>query len=100
MSCNKPECMGNFEFEHIACYAKKRYLDGYATIELMQNATSDLEKKEIAMASSLDISDATAEKLQLCCGCNSSCKSMDYRIRLKKIIEDEIKKKSQILQVA
>lgn len=44
-----------FDFDHLAYFAYKRYIEGVQTIELMEQANSDREKEEIALVALLDV---------------------------------------------
>jgi hypothetical protein len=57
--------MGNYDFEHIVFYARKRYVEGISTIVLLCNAIYEREKEEIALVSSLDVEDDKIRVLQL-----------------------------------
>ena len=94
MSCSNSKCIGNYDFEQIASYAKKRFVDGVNTIELMDSAKSELEKEEIALVGLLDIDDDEILELKLSCKYAGKCKTIDCRDRLKKIIDVELNKKS------
>lgn len=91
MLCQNPRCMGNYNFEHIAFFAKKRFIEGYNTIELLEAAKSEQEKEEIALVSLLDIENGQLRDLQLCCKYAEQCKAIDCRDRLKKMLEEELK---------
>jgi hypothetical protein len=41
--------MGNYDFDHIAFFAKKRFVEGCNTIELLGAAKTEREKEEIAL---------------------------------------------------
>ena len=94
MACQNPQCMGNYNFEDIVYYAKKRFLEGYKTIDMMQAAKSEYEKEEIALVSLLDIEDNEIQNLQLCCNLNKLCKTIDCRDKLKKMIKAELVNKT------
>ena len=47
MACYNPGCMGNYDFDHIALFARKRFVEGYDTVTLLQQAESQCEKEEI-----------------------------------------------------
>lgn len=91
MLCQNPRCMGNYNFEHIAFFAKKRFIEGYNTIELLEAAESEQEKEEIALVSLLDIENGQLRDLKLCCKYAEQCKAIDCRDRLKKMLEEELK---------
>lgn len=93
VSCNNPKCLGNYDFNHIADFAIKRFVDGQATIDLMTRAKSDIEKAEIALVSLLDVEDCKMVDMHLCCEHQGSCKAADCRERLKQLIESELIKR-------
>ena len=57
MACHVPGCLGNYDFDHIAAFAKKRFIDGCDTVQLLQQAHSQCEKEEIVLVSLLDVED-------------------------------------------
>lgn len=89
MFCQNPGCMGNYDFDHIIFYARKRYVEGISTIVLLCNAKSEREKEEIALVSLLDVADDKIRDLQLCCKYGGQCKAIDCRHKLKIMIEKE-----------
>jgi hypothetical protein len=84
--------MGNYDFDKITFFAKKRFVEGCNTIELMGAAESDREKEEIALVSFLDIADDEIQDLQLSCKYAGQCKVMDCRDKLKKMIAEELER--------
>ncbi len=85
-----PECMGNYDFDHIAFYAKKRFIEGCNTIELMAAAKTQREKEEVALVSLLHVANDEIQDLKLSCKHASKCKVMDCRKRLIDMIAEEI----------
>jgi hypothetical protein len=83
----KPRCMGNYNFEHIAKYARKRFVEGFDTVALLNQASSQREKEEIALVCMLDVEDEFVRKLKLNCRYAEACKVTDCRDRLKELIE-------------
>ena len=83
-------CRGNYDFDQIADFAKKRFVEGINTVALLERAGSKREKEEIALVCLLDVEDDKILDLQLCCTHSHICKVMDCRDRLKKIIEREL----------
>jgi hypothetical protein len=67
MACYVPGCMGNYNFANIALFARKRFIEGYNTIDLMKNAKTLREKEEIALVAMLDLNDETVTDLRLDC---------------------------------
>jgi len=92
VACRNPGCLGNYNFDKIAFFARKRFIEGCNTVELMAAARSEREKQEIALVSLLDVEDEKIRDLQLCCKYAGQCKVMDCRERLKKLIEGELGK--------
>lgn len=90
MACHIPECMGNYDFDNIAFFAKKRFVEGCNTIDLMGAAETQREKEEIALVSLLDVANDEIRDIQLSCKHTGQCKVMDCRERLKKMIAEEI----------
>jgi len=85
-----PECMGDYDFDKIAFYAKKRFIEGCNTIELMEAAKTQHEKEEIALVSLLHVSNDKIQDIELTCKHASKCKIMDCRERLINKIAEEI----------
>lgn len=90
MTCYVPGCLGSYDFDHIAEFARKRYVDGCETVELLAQASCEREKEEIALVSMLDLADHQIRDLQLTCRHSESCKIVDCRQRLKRMIESEL----------
>lgn len=87
MHHNKPDCLGNYDFEHIAFYAKKRFVDGFDTVALIAQAKSDRAREEIALVSLLDVKDDEILDIELSCRYARTCKILDCRDRLRKLIK-------------
>lgn len=90
MLCKKQECLGNYDFDKIAYFARKKFIEGYSTIELLNLATSECEKEEIALVCLLDVDDDRIRELQLTCKYVGKCLSIDCREKLKRMIEREL----------
>lgn len=88
--CHNPACLGTYNFEHIAHYARKRFVDGCDTVALLEQAKSESEKEEIALVCMLDVEDDKIRDIGLSCRHASHCKVTDCRARLKKLIEDDL----------
>jgi hypothetical protein len=93
--------MGNYNFDHIAYFAKRRFLEGCDTIvllaELLAAAKTVREKEEIALVSSLELEDDKIRELHVRCKyagqCKTNagqCKTSDCIKKLKKMIEQEL----------
>lgn len=85
-----PECMGNYDFDKIVFFAKKRYIEGYNTIELIEAAKTQREREEIVLVSLLHVKNNEIRDIKLTCIHSDSCKVMDCRDRLKSMLEEEI----------
>lgn len=95
MVCRDQSCLGKYDFEHIISFARKRFIEGCSTIELMGQANSEREKQEIALVSLLDLEEDTVRELNLSCSYDNECKATDCREMLKKLIEEELVKKAR-----
>lgn len=89
-TCHNPRCLGNYDFEDIARFAKKRFVDGFDTIALLAQAKSTREKEEIALVCMLDVEEDVVKDLRLDCRHAARCKATDCRDRLKKLIEADL----------
>ena len=90
MACYRSGCLGNYDFDQIAYFARKRFVEGYDTITLLENANSDCEKEEIALVSMLDLEDKKIRDLELSCVHAETCEVTDCRERLRLMIEDDL----------
>lgn len=88
------DCLGNYNFDNIARYARQRFIEGISTIELMQRAKSNRRREEIALVAMMDIDDNTVENLQLSCQYKEQCKVTTCRKVIKEIIESNLKHQS------
>lgn len=95
MKYHNPDCVGNFNFDNIAYYAHKRFIEGYSTIELMQKTQSHRRRQEIALVAMMDIDETTVNNLHLSCQYKEQCKVTTCRKIIKEIIEDNLKTKKQ-----
>jgi hypothetical protein len=84
------KCLGNYDFDRIAYFAKKRFVEGFNTVALLEQAGSGREKEEIALVCLLDVENDKIQDLQLCCRHSHVCKVIGCRDKLKKIIEGEL----------
>ena len=91
MVSSNPGCFGHYDFEHIAHFAKKRFVDGYSTISLLQQARSDTERQEAALVCMLDVEDELVLNIELDCHYASDCKITNCRDKLRQLIEAELK---------
>lgn len=86
MAHYRPDCLGNYDFDSIVFYAKKRFVDGCSTVALIEQAETQREKEEIALVCMLDIEDADIVNIQLSCRYATKCKITDCRDLLRKMI--------------
>ena len=90
MVCHVPGCLGHYDFDQIAAFAKRRFVDGVDTVSLMSQAVSQREKEEIALVCMLDIDNDQIRDLKLSCRHDRECSIMDSRERLKKMIGENL----------
>jgi len=89
-ACRNRLCLGDYDFDHIAHFARRRFVDGVDTVNLLQQAGSKREKEEIALVCLLDVEDDVIRDIQLKCRYAGQCKVTDCRDRLKKMIEQDL----------
>ena len=89
MVCRNPGCLGNYDFDKIAHYARKRFIEGHDTVSLLEQAGSQREKEEIALVCMLDVEDEQVRDLQLSCQHAGQCQVTNCRAKLKRMIEEE-----------
>jgi len=86
MSCRHPGCLRNYDFDRIAYFAKKRFVDGYNTISLLQQAKTEREKEEIAVVCLLDVEDDQIRDLKIGCKYSDQCQMKNCRDEIRKLI--------------
>jgi hypothetical protein len=82
--------MGHYDFDQIAEFARKRFVEGIDTVSLMNQAGSQREKEEVALVCMLDIENDQIRDLKLSCRHSRECKITDCRERLKSMIEEDL----------
>jgi hypothetical protein len=90
MACHNPGCLGNYDFDQIARFARKRFIEGCLTVDLLAQARSQREKEEIALVCMLDVADDQVRDLQLSCRHDGHCKVTSCRRKLKAMITAEL----------
>ena len=90
MANHSPGCFGHYNFEHIADFARKRFIDGHSTINLLKQAQSEIEREEIALVCMLDVEDEIVIDVRLDCRYANDCKVTNCRDKLRKLIETEL----------
>lgn len=91
MANHNPGCFGNYDFDRIAEFARKRFVDGCNTIQLLEQAQSETEQEEIILVCMLDVADEFVLDTQLECRYSQDCKVTNCRDKLRKLIETELK---------
>lgn len=89
MPCQHPGCIRKYDFDHIAFYARKRYVEGISTIVLMCNAKTECEKTLIVLATLLDLDDDSIRELKPFCSGKCQRLMFELRDRLRLMIEKE-----------
>jgi len=95
MPCQKTGCLRQCSYEQLAYYARKRYVDGIGTIELLRNARSDEDKSLIALASMLDLDDDRIRELKPYCSRECQSLMFEMRDRLRAMVEDSLRTRRQ-----
>ena len=91
MANYSPGCFGSYDFDRISYYAKKRFVDGNSTIDLLNQAQSKTEREEIALVCMLDVEDEIVLDVKLDCRYADDCKVTNCRDKLRNLIETELK---------
>lgn len=91
MANRSPGCFGHYDFDHIAHFARLRFIDGHSTISLLQQARTDTEREEAALVCMLDVEDDLVLDIELDCRYAHDCKVTSCRDKLRKLIEVELK---------
>lgn len=90
MVCYNPGCLGDYDFDHIAFFARKRFIEGNDTMTLMEQAQTEREKEEIALVCMLDVEDDQIRDLSLSCKYSDTCKVTNCREKLRNLINQEL----------
>lgn len=90
MTCHNPGCLGDYDFDRISFYALKRFVEGCDTVTLLEQASTEREKEEIALVCLLDVDDTVIRDLQLSCTHAGTCKVTNCRTLLKAMIEEKL----------
>lgn len=88
--CDNPHCMGHYDFDNIARFAKRRFVDRVETLALLETATSRREREEIALVAMLDVDDDVVRDMRLECRYAGQCATTNCRERLKGMIEAQL----------
>lgn len=89
MPCQHHGCLRKYDFDHIAFYARKRYVEGVSTIVLMCNAKTESDKTLIILASLLDLEDDSIRELRPYCSSQCQRWMFNLRDRLRRMIQQE-----------
>lgn len=87
---NQTDCMGNYDFDNIAYYARKCFIEGYSLLDLVLTAKSSRQRQEMTLVSYLEVENDHVENILLDCQYKEQCKETGCRQRLKKMIEQEL----------
>ena len=90
MTCRNPNCLGHYDFDKIAHFAQKRFVEGCPTVTLLAQARSQTEKEEIALVSLLDLEDDQIRGLEIACPHAGQCKVLDCKDRLKEMLQERL----------
>ena len=90
MASSSPGCFAHYDFDDIAHFARMRFVEGYSTISLIQQARSDTEREEVVLVCMLDIEDELVLDIELDCRYANDCKVTNCRDKLRSLIESEL----------
>ena len=84
----KPKlCFCRYRVDELAALAKTKLIDHRSTIDMMENAKSDIEKAEIAIISLFDVDDGTLREIMEGKLEDGDCNVVSCRRMLKRQIE-------------
>lgn len=89
MACQSTGCVKRYQYERVAHYARKRYVEGIATVVLLCRARAEDEKQLIVLASMLDVDDEKFQELMPSCNCRCRHRMLEFRERLRIMLEAE-----------
>lgn len=84
--------MGLYNFQEVAAFARKRFVEGIDTISLLMQARSEREKEQIILVSLLDVDGDEVADLQLSCRYADQCDVKDCRKQLRWKLERDLKR--------
>ncbi len=84
-----PGCMGDYDFDKIAHFAYRRFVEGCDTVTLLQQATSQQEKEEIVLVAMMDVEEDMINSLQLTCRYAKECHMTNCHTKLREILGRE-----------
>ncbi len=88
MTHRNPDCLGHYDFDRIAYYARKRFVEGCSTIDLLLQAETEQEKEEIALVAMMDLDDKSVDNIKLYCKHSEKCQVTNCRKVIKRLIEN------------
>jgi hypothetical protein len=90
MKCSEDTCFSKYSLDRLVRYAKKRFIEGIQTVDLLKTANSEIEKEEIMLIAFLDVEDKEIHDLLLGCTEDDSRLLLNCREILKSLIENEL----------
>lgn len=85
-------CLGEYDFDKIVLFARKRFVEGIDTVSLMKQAETEREREEIALVCLLSVDEQTVSDIQLSCRHDKTCNMANCRDLLRKKLNDELTK--------
>ncbi len=89
MALYNPNCLGYYDFDNIARFARLRFIEGKSTIQLLSAAQSEKEKEEIALVAILDLEDDDIKHIKLHCKHAKNCQVTTCRQVIRSLIRDQ-----------
>lgn len=90
MTLRVPGCLGDYDFEHIVHFAKKRFIEGCDTITLLKAAHTEREKEEIILVSLLDVDEDQILSVETDCPHACDCQVQNCRQQLKRMLQESL----------
>lgn len=83
-------CFANYDYQGLVAFARKKFLDGKETVELLQHAHSEAEKEMIMLVSLLDIKDENIHRMLVGCDKTEPCVDRSCREVLRRKLIDTL----------
>ena len=90
MECFENTCFSKYSLDRLVMYAKRRFIEGIQTVDLLKTANSELEKEEIMLIALLDVEDKEIHELVLECTEDDSRHVLNCRDILKSLIKNKL----------
>jgi hypothetical protein len=86
------ECLGYYDFDKVVLYARKKFIEGDSTINLLKTAKTQKERDEVTLIAFLDLDMNKVKEISLHCRYSKKCTVKNCLQIFKEMIESEVGK--------